>query len=96
MVRRAYPSDVDDEPYHVLLPYPALGPEAAPQRKNPSREVLNAPLWTSRTGAEGEDLPNDVPHPGSYEPRPSAGTTGRSRRKSSGAMWVLGRRSAVR
>ena len=31
MDRRAYPSDVDDETYHFLLPYLALTPEDTPR-----------------------------------------------------------------
>jgi transposase len=61
MDRRAYPSDVDDETYHFLLPYLALTPEDAPQRKFPLREVLNALLWMSRTGAQWAFLPHDLP-----------------------------------
>ncbi|EYB68617.1 transposase, IS4 [Deinococcus phoenicis] len=61
MNRRAYPSDVDDETYHFLLPYLALVPEDAPQRKYPLREVLNALLWLGRTGAQWDYLPHDFP-----------------------------------
>lgn len=63
MNRRAYPSDVDDETYHFLLPYLVLSPEHAAQRKYPLREVLNALLWMSRTGAQWEYLPHDFPPP---------------------------------
>ena len=35
MDRRAYPSDIDDDAYTFLLPYLALTPEDAPQRKYP-------------------------------------------------------------
>ena len=63
MTRRAYPSDVDDETYHFLLPYLALSPEHAPQRKYPLRDVLNALFWMSRTGAQWEYLPHDFPPP---------------------------------
>lgn len=63
MTRRAYPSDVDDETYHFLLPYLALTPEDAPQRKHPLREVLNALLWLDRTGAQWDYLPHDFPPP---------------------------------
>ncbi len=61
--RRAYPSDVDDETYSFLLPYLALSPEDAPQRKYPLREVLNALLWLDRTGAQWDYLPHDFPPP---------------------------------
>lgn len=63
MSRRAYPSDVDDETYAFLLPYLALSPEHAPQRKYPLRDVLDALLWMSRTGAQWAYLPHDFPPP---------------------------------
>ena len=61
--RPGYPSDVDDETYLFLLPYLVLSPEDAPQRKYPLRTVLNALFWMSRTGAQWEFLPNDLPPP---------------------------------
>jgi len=61
MDRRAYPSDIDDDAYAFLLPYLALTPEDAPQRKSPLREVLNALLWMSRTGSQWAFLPHDLP-----------------------------------
>ncbi|MBZ9753645.1 IS5 family transposase [Deinococcus sp. HMF7604] len=63
MRRRAYPSDIDDETYAFLLPYLALSPEDAPQRRYPLREVLNALLWLSRTGAQWAYLPHEFPPP---------------------------------
>ena len=47
MAKQGYPSDVDDETYQFLLPYLALSPENAPQRRYPLRDVLNALLWMS-------------------------------------------------
>ena len=61
MDRGAYPSDIDDDAYTFLLPYLALTPEDAPQRKYPLREVLNALLWMSRTGSQWAFLPHDLP-----------------------------------
>ena len=61
--RPGYPSDVDDETYLFLLPYLVLRPEDAVQRKYPLRAVLNALFWMSRTGAQWEFLPNDLPPP---------------------------------
>ena len=61
MDRRAYPSDIDDDAYTFLLPYLALTPEHAPQRKYPLRDVLNALLWMSRTGSQWAFLPHDLP-----------------------------------
>jgi transposase len=61
MDRRAYPSDIDDDAYTFLLPYLALTPEHASQRKYSLREVLNALLWISRTGSQWAFLPHDLP-----------------------------------
>lgn len=61
MIRRGYPSDVDDETYFFLLPYLLLSPKEAGQRKYPIREVLNALLWVARTGAQWAYLPHDFP-----------------------------------
>ena len=61
MDRRTYPSDIDDDAYAFLLPYLALTPEDAPQRKYPLRDVLNALLWMSRTGSQWAFLPHDLP-----------------------------------
>lgn len=61
MTRRAYPSDIDDDTYHFLVPYLVLKPEFAPQRRHPLREVLNALFWVARTGAQWAYLPHDFP-----------------------------------
>lgn len=63
MNRRAYPSDVSDDVYAFVLPYLVLKPEQAAQRKHPLREVLNALIWVSRTGAQWDYLPHDFPPP---------------------------------
>lgn len=42
MDRRAYPSDIDDDAYTFLLPYLALTPEDAPQRKYPYRNLIQS------------------------------------------------------
>lgn len=61
MIRRGYPSDVDDDTYLFLLPYLLLSRADAGQRKYPIRDVLNALLWMARTGAQWDYLPNDFP-----------------------------------
>ncbi|PYE55492.1 IS5 family transposase [Deinococcus yavapaiensis] len=63
MTRRAYPSDLDDDTYHFVLPYLLLTPEHAAQRKHPLRDVLNALFWMTRTGAQWDYLPHDFPPP---------------------------------
>ena len=42
MSRRAYPSDLDDDTSHFMLPYLLLDLEDAPQRQYALRDVLNA------------------------------------------------------
>ncbi len=51
MTRRSYPSDLDEDTYHFMVPYLVLKPEHAPQRKYSLHDVLNALLWIARTGA---------------------------------------------
>lgn len=61
MTRAAYPSDLDEEMYHFVVPYLVLKPEYAPQRKYPLREVINALFWIARTGSQWAYLPHDFP-----------------------------------
>lgn len=63
MNRRAYPSDVRDEEWALVLPYLTLAPLEAPQRKYDLREVFNALRWMVRTGAQWDYLPHDFPPP---------------------------------
>ncbi|MFC4637839.1 IS5 family transposase [Deinococcus hohokamensis] len=63
MDRRPYPSDIDEDTYHFMVPYLVLKPEHAAQRKYPLREVLNALFWMARTGAQWAFLPHDFPPP---------------------------------
>ncbi len=63
MNRRAYPSDVSDEEWALVLPYLTLAPLEAPQRKYDLREVFNALRWMVRTGAQWDYLPHDFPPP---------------------------------
>ncbi len=63
MNRRAYPSDVSDEEWALVLPYLTLAPLEAPQRKYDLREVFNALRWLVRTGAQWDYLPHDFPPP---------------------------------
>ena len=63
MKRRPYPSDVSDEAWAFVMPYLALLPLDASQRKYDLREVFNALRWMVRTGAQWEYLPHDFPPP---------------------------------
>jgi hypothetical protein len=49
--RKPYPSDVSDAEWAFVVPYLALLPEDAEQRKHDLREVFNALRWLLRTGA---------------------------------------------
>lgn len=63
MKRRPYPSDVSDEEWAFVMPYLALLPLDAAQRKYDLREVFNALRWLVRTGAQWDYLPHDFPPP---------------------------------
>ncbi|WP_036199572.1 IS5 family transposase [Meiothermus ruber] len=67
MTRRAYPSDVRDEEWALVLPYLTRAPLEAPQRKYDLREVFNALRWMVRTGAQWDYLPHDFPPPHSVQ-----------------------------
>lgn len=60
-IRRAYPSDVDDEEWAFVAPYLTLMDEDAPQRRHELREVFNGLRWLVRAGAPWRMLPNDLP-----------------------------------
>ena len=51
--RTSYPSDVDDEVWTFVVPYPMLMDEAAPQRRYPLRELFNGWRWIVLAGASG-------------------------------------------
>jgi transposase len=61
MARKPYPSDVSDEEWQFMMPYLALVPEAAGQRKHDLREVFNALRWIVRTGSPWRYVPHDLP-----------------------------------
>lgn len=61
MERKAYPSDVSDEEWSLLVPYLTLMREDAPQREYPLRELFNGLRWIVRTGAQWPMMPNDLP-----------------------------------
>jgi transposase len=61
MVRKAYPSDVNDEEWAFVAPYLTLMNEEAPQRVYPLREVFNGLRWLVRAGASWRMMPHDLP-----------------------------------
>ena len=63
MERRPYHTDVKDTEWDFVMPYLALLPLDAAQRKYDLREVFNALRWLARTGAQWQYLPHDFPPP---------------------------------
>jgi transposase len=61
MPRDAYPSDVSDEEWTLVVPYLTLMTAEAPQRAYNLRAVFNALRWMVRTGAAWRMLPHDFP-----------------------------------
>lgn len=59
--RSAYPSDVADEEWRLLLPYLTLIREDAGQRQYPLRELFNALRYLVHTGCGWQYLPHDLP-----------------------------------
>jgi transposase len=59
--RKAYPSDVSDEEWALIVPYLTLLPEDAGQREHPLREVFNGLRYIIKTGAPWRWMPNDLP-----------------------------------
>jgi transposase len=60
-VRKAYPSDVNDDEWAFCAPYLTLMTEDAPQRKYSLRELFNGLRWLVRAGCPWRLLPNDLP-----------------------------------
>jgi|SRR5579884_366825 transposase len=56
-----YPSDISDEEWAFVVPYPILLPEDAGQRAYSLREVFNGLRWLVRAGAPWRMMPNDLP-----------------------------------
>jgi transposase len=61
MARKAYPSDVSDEEWALVVPYLTLMTEDAPQRAHSLREVFNGLRWIVRAGAAWRMLSHDLP-----------------------------------
>jgi transposase len=61
MTRKAYPSDVSDDEWALVMPYLVLMDPKAPQRTYDLREMFNALRYVVRTGCQWRMLPNDLP-----------------------------------
>lgn len=61
MDRKAYPSDMSDEEWALVVSYLTLMREDAPQRDCSLREVFNGLRWIIRTGAQWRMMPNELP-----------------------------------
>jgi transposase len=59
--RRAYPSDVSDEEWSLVVPYLTLLDPDAPQRVYPLRDLFDGLRWMIRAGAPWRYIPNDFP-----------------------------------
>lgn len=55
------PSDVTDEDWAFVLPYPLLCRKDSPQRKHDLRALFNAVQYVARTGGQWRYLPHDLP-----------------------------------
>lgn len=61
MKRTAYPSDVSDDEWAVVVSYVTLMIEDAPQRDYDLREVFNGLRYIVRTGMQWRMMANDLP-----------------------------------
>lgn len=59
--RKAYPSDVSDDEWLLVVPYLTLMIEEAPQRDYPLRELFNGLRYLVRYGIAWRAMPNDLP-----------------------------------
>ena len=58
--RQSYPSDISDEEWSFVVPYPRLRREDVPQRHHSLREIFNGLRWIVRAGAPWRLMPNDL------------------------------------
>lgn len=61
MTRKAYPSDVSDEEWAIVVAYLTLLPEASGQREHSLRETFNGLRYVVRNGIPWRAMPNDLP-----------------------------------
>lgn len=58
---QAYPSDIGDEEWSLVVPYLTLMAETAPQRQHRLRELFNGLRYVIRCGIAWRAMPNDLP-----------------------------------
>lgn len=59
--RKPYPTDVSDDGWAFVAPYPTPIMTEAPQRRHDVRAVINALRWIVRAGAPWCLLPTNLP-----------------------------------
>ena len=59
--RKAYPSDVSDDEWSLVVPYLTLMREDAAQREHSLRELFNGLRYVIRYGIAWRAMPNDLP-----------------------------------
>ena len=59
--RKSHPSDVSDEEWALVVPYPTLLPETAAQRAHALREVFDGLRYVVRNGIPWRAMPRDLP-----------------------------------
>ncbi len=59
--RRAYPSDVSDDEWSLIVPHLTLMGEDAPQRTYPLHELFNVLRYVIRYGIAWRAMPHDLP-----------------------------------
>jgi len=57
--RKSYPSDVTDEEWALVAPYPTLMREDAPQREQSPRDIFNALRSMARSGSPWRSMPHE-------------------------------------
>jgi transposase len=61
MARQAYPSEISDEAWALVVPSATLMTPDAPPREHSLREVFNGLRWVVRAGAAWRMMPHDLP-----------------------------------
>lgn len=61
MARKAYPTDLTDEQWAILVPMIPAGHKTGRPRKADMREVMNGILYLLRAGCAWRHLPHDFP-----------------------------------
>jgi hypothetical protein len=59
ITRKAYPSDISDDEWAVIVAYLTLLPEASGQGEHSLREIFNGLRYVVRNGIPWRAMPND-------------------------------------